>query len=122
MKYKNIHSALHNYVHSFKGGTNYFEDVHILEIITNEVRKSDSQSLTINLTTGEINPAKDYHQALIKSSKWYADNFADHLKRHNIDPSTIKDPRIHVYLDLRGLHYQIEADDDRGKEYAIEPA
>lgn len=101
---------------------NYFDGIHILEVIHNEVNKTPRRQLAIDLTTGEIDPEASYCRALVLSAKWYAGNFRSHLTKHQIDPDAITNPRIVAYADLAAIRFQIEADDDRGNEYAIEPS
>jgi hypothetical protein len=118
VKYKNIDSAIHNLGHSFMSGMNYFDDDHVMYEVEGIVRK-EPHEVWINFSTGDISPKGDYSRRLLKSVAHYRELLDDHLRRHNIDPSTLINVTLHHRLTKVGGQSVMLAVDDRGSEHRV---
>lgn len=118
MKYKNIDSAIHNLGHSFMSGMNYFEGDHVMYEVEALVRR-EPHEVWINFSTGDISPRGEYSSRLLKSVAHYQEWLGDHLRRHHIDPSALKNVTLHHRLTRLGGQSVMLAVDDRGVEHRV---
>jgi hypothetical protein len=118
VKYKNIDSAIHNLGHSFMSGMNYFDDDHVMYEVEALVRK-EPHEVSINFSTGDISPKGEYSKRLLKSVAHYREWLGDHLRRHNVDPSALKNVTLHHRLTRLGGESVMLAVDDRGVEHKV---
>lgn len=119
MKYKNIDSAIHNFGHSFMSGLNYFDDDHVIYEVEALVRR-EPHEVWINFSTGNITPRGEYSNRLLKSVAHYREWLGDHLRRHNVDPSLLKNVTLHHRLTRLGGESVMLAVDDRGVEHRVD--
>jgi hypothetical protein len=118
MKYKNIDSALHNLGHSFVGGTNYVDDGHVLYDVR-ELARSDPAGVSINFSTGELRAAGAGHERLAKAISLYRAGLAEHFRRHNVEPSSVREIVLHQIATPSGYETTVTAEDDRGVRHLV---
>ena len=118
MKYKNIDSAIHNLGHSFMSGMNYFDDNNVMYEVEALIRKKPHE-VSINFSTGDISPRGEYSQRLLKSVAHYREWLGDHLQRHNVEPSALRNVTLQHRLTRLGGETVMFAVDDRGVEHRV---
>jgi hypothetical protein len=118
VKYKRIDSAIHSLGHSFMGGTNYFDDDHVMYDVRSIVRQPPHE-LWINFSTGEIRPPREYPDRLLKSIAHCRGKLQQHFLSHQVDPGSLKDVTLHHRLTRLGGDTVMHAQDDRGVEHRI---
>ena len=100
------------------GGTNYFEDDHVMYDVRNIARQPPHE-LWINFSTGEVGPPREYPARLLKSIDHYRGRLAQHLLNHQVDPASLKDVTLHHRRTKLGEETIMHATDDRGVEHRV---
>ena len=117
MKYKRIKSALHNLGDSFLGLTNYFHDFQVLPEL-DELVRANPDGVSINLSTGTIDPDAGSARHLRQAVVAYRDRLAAHFHAEGVDLAVLQDIRVHYKPTAEGRGF-ISAVDDRGTEHRI---
>lgn len=114
MKYKNIHSAIHNLGHSFLSFMNYVDGTYIIDELF-DIR-SRGFDIEIDWLNNTFIPEAELTSNIRKSMAFYSENLTGHMKSQNIDLNLIQ--ALKLYWPANGKRY-MWAKDDRGKEYKI---
>jgi hypothetical protein len=118
MKYKQIHSAIHNFGHSFVSFNNYVDGEFILDLLPQLLRELPGNTLTVRFPAGTIEPDREYPSTLRKSVAYWAASYTDQLRSQGIDP----DGLIGLCLVLSlapGLRCEARAIDDRRRVHSV---
>jgi len=114
MKYKNIHSAIHNLGHSFLSLMNYVDGDYIIdELIT---IRSKGFDIEIDWLNNTFMPEEQLTPRIKKSMAYYFENLTRNMQSQNVDMDRIR--ALKLYWPTKGRKY-MWARDDRGKEYKI---
>lgn len=114
MKYKNIHSAIHNFGHSFTSLMNYVDDDYVID----ELRKihGAGNDISVDWLTAQFEPASMETPRIRKSIGYWKDTLDKHLLSQNVDPARLTQLRFRWPARQRKF---MEAVDDRGQAYKI---
>ena len=114
MKYKNIHSAIHNFGHSFLSLMNYVDGEYVIDEL-NEIR-AKGLDVEIDWLSGSFTPPGEITPRIKKAIEYYADGLREHMRAQHVDLDGIKAMKLH--LPAKGRKH-MWARDDRDKEYKI---
>ena len=114
MKYKNIHSAIHNFGHSFTSLMNYFDSDYVLDELVAIHQKGID--IEVDWKSGIFNPENQATTRIKKSITYYTEWLPKHLESHNVEIEKLE--TIKFVWPARQRKYMI-ATDDCGKEYKI---
>ena len=114
MKYKHIHSAIHNFGHSFTSLMNYVDGGYVID----ELADMHAQGLDIEVDwlSGSFKPAAFVSGRIRSSIGYWKDRLPNHLRRHEIEPAALTQ-LLFVWPAREGK--QMLAVDDRGKSYRV---
>ncbi|MCE9638046.1 MAG: hypothetical protein K8T90_20280 [Planctomycetes bacterium] len=116
MKRKTIPSALHNFGHSFLSFNNYVDDVFILDLLPEVVRRSGGR-LDIHFPSGRVEPPGDVPEALAKSIGYWSNDLSKHLDNHGIPMTVLGDVVLRITLTASGMRREVHATDELGRDY-----
>lgn len=114
MKYKNIHSAIHNFGHSFLSLMNYINNVYVRDQLWD--LRSQGHDIEIDWLAGTFAPADRITPVIAKSIDQYTATLNQHLLSHDVDPGCILELKLLMPARAR---ITIQALDDRNKVYRI---
>ena len=114
MKYKNIHSAIHNLGHSFLSLMNYVDGGYIIDELFNI--RSRGFDIEIDWLNNTFIPEEELTSKIKKSMAYYSENLTRNMQSQNVDLNRINALKLH--WPAKGRKY-MWAKDDRGKEYRI---
>jgi hypothetical protein len=114
MKYKNIHSAIHNFGHSFTSLMNYVDSDYVMD----ELAKIHAarRDISVDWLTGSFEPKQLETPRITKSIEYWRDSLSKHLASQNVEMNRLKE--IRFCWPTGGRKY-MEAIDDRGENYKI---
>jgi hypothetical protein len=118
MKYKNIDSALHNFGQSFVSLANYLDGDYVVDDVYEAVRHPPHE-LKINFSTGSAEPAGVCSPRVVHSIALYRKELPEHLQKHGLEPSILKDVTLIHRLTRLGHETVMKAVDDRAKEHSV---
>jgi len=122
MKYKRINSALRNFAHSFVSFNNYVDGAFVVDVLGDVLAKAPGARLEIHFPEGRVSPAGSYPEMLLKSVGYYAAGFTKQLAAEGVEANALRDTRIVVFGDRLGMHVDVIATDDRGRNHEIHVA
>lgn len=114
MKYKHIHSAIHNFGHSFTSLMNCVDGDYVIDEL-GKIR-SKGNDIEVDWLTGAFSPKDMTTQRIQKSIGYWRDGLKKHMIAQNVDLNAITDLKFRWPVNQR--KYML-AFDDRGKEYKI---
>jgi hypothetical protein len=114
MKYKNIHSAMHNLGASFTSLMNYMLDGYVIDDLTSI--HSQKFDIEIDWLSGTFAPEAMETARIRASIECYFSGLKRQFSRQNVDVAAITQLRFH--WPAGGRKY-MTATDDRGKTYEI---
>jgi hypothetical protein len=114
VKYKHIHSAIHNFGYSFTSLMNYVDGDYVIDELAKIHAKG--YDIEVDWLTGQFNPAKLATPRIQKSIKYWRDTLQKHMSSQNVDLKVISQFK---FLWPAGRRKHMVALDDRGKEYKI---
>ena len=118
MKYKRIDGALHNFAHSFLSFMNYVDDEHVVDELNVLLRKHSGR-LSINFSTGAIEPPHAETPRVRKSIGYWTATLEKHLTSEQVDPTQVADIVLHMRLTPKGYGHYVEAVDSRGVRHSV---
>jgi hypothetical protein len=117
MKYKNVDSFAHNFVHSFVSSTNYVDGGYIIDDLREAARK---MPISISwLPVPKVSPSQELlSNRVIKSIAYFQSWLPQHAEHHEIQLEHIRELRLEMYL-LPSYQLRCESVlvDDRDKEH-----
>jgi hypothetical protein len=118
MKYKNIKSMAHNFLHSFLSYENYLDNGYIVDDFRELARQAEGQRVGIHWLP-EGSPLPDNcTRRLTRAVAAYQDWLRKHAENHDVDLNHIKEFKTEMYMlpshQLSAEYYVL---DDRGREY-----
>jgi len=114
MKYKNIHSAIHNLGHSFLSLMNYVDGQYIIDELF-DIR-SRGFDIEIDWLNNTFIPGEELTSRIRKSMAHYSENLTGNMESQQVDMNCIK--ALELHWPAKGRKY-MWAKDDRGKEYKV---
>ena len=114
MKYKNIHSAIHNLGDSFVSLMNYVDDGYVIDDLAKI--HSKGYDIEINWKDGTFKPVEVVTPRIEKSIQFYLDNMLKHFSSQNVEYERLK--KLTFIWPSRNRKYMY-AECDKGKEYKI---
>ena len=114
MKYKHIHSAIHNFGHSFTSLINYVDNDYVMDELTKI--HTQGNDIEVDWLTGSFTPENLITPRIQKSIGYWRDSLEKHLASQKVDLPVLS--QLKFYWPARGRKYMF-ALDDRGKEYKI---
>jgi len=114
MKYKNIHSAIHNLGASFTSLMNYFLDGYVIDDL--ESIHNQRLDIEVDWLSGAFAPESLESARIRASIETYRAGVKRQFAQQNVDVDSITQLRFHWPAD--GRKYMV-ATDDRGKTYKI---
>lgn len=114
MGYKRIHSAIHNFAHSFVSLMNYVDGEYILDLLPKLLRDTPGHEIRFSLIDGTISPRREFHPAFLKAVACYRTRVVSHLESENVNSTMIRSFDFILFADVNGLVCRAEAIDDRG--------
>lgn len=112
MKYKHIHSAIHNFGHSFTSLMNYVDDDYVMDEL--EKIHATGNDIEVDWLTGTFSPEGMTTQRIQKSIGYWRDGLKEHMMSQNVDLNAITELKFRWPVRQRK---HMLASDDRGKEY-----
>jgi hypothetical protein len=114
MKYKNIHSAIHNFGYSFTSGMNYVDGEHVIYELANIHAKGID--IEVNWLSGSFSPVNFITPRIQKSIGYWRDSLEKHLESQNVNLTKLTELKFCWPANSRKF---MAAVDDRSKEYKI---
>ncbi len=114
MKYKNIHSAIHNLGHSFLSLMNYVDGKYVIDELVHI--RSKGVDIVIDWLNNIFIPGEELTPRIKKSMTYYSENLEKSMHSQSVDLNRIKVLKLHWPCNGRKYMW---AKDDRGKEYKI---
>ena len=114
MKYKHIHSAIHNFGHSFTSRNNYVDGAFVIDELTD--LHSKGNNIEVDWLTGRFSPETAATARISKSIDYWRVTLQNHLDTHEVDLPSIVELKF-IWL-ATGRKF-MSAIDDRGKSYKI---
>lgn len=114
MRYKNIHSAIHNFGASFTSLMNYFADGYVIDDL--ELIHRQRIDIEIDWLGGIFRPAENATDRIWISIKSYRSGLERHLLSENVELKSLVKLQFHWPVSGRKF---MAAVDDRGKDYKI---
>ncbi|EDM25287.1 hypothetical protein LNTAR_24948 [Lentisphaera araneosa HTCC2155] len=114
MKYKNIHSAIHNFGDSFFSLMNYVDNNYVIDDLENIHR--NGYDIEIDWINISFTPKEMVTKRILESISYRASYLKDHFKSQNVDIGAIKS--LYFKWPAKGRKY-MEATDDNSKKYKI---
>ena len=117
MKYKNVNSFAHNFIHSFVSFTNYVDGGYVIDDLRKAARKTP---ISISwLPVLKVSPSHELvSNRVIESITHFQSWLPQHAEHHEIELEHIRELRLEMYL---LPSYQLRCDavlvDDRNKEH-----
>ncbi|MEW9900967.1 hypothetical protein ABWL39_20295 [Chitinivorax sp. PXF-14] len=119
MKYKHIDAMLHNFGHSFVSLMNYVDDQYILDVLPELALHFPSYEIDINFANGQVSPAGEYPEVLLKSIAYWKDWLPKHITNQRLEAERLSDIRVRYRLTKMGHEIIVSTTDDRGKEHKV---
>jgi hypothetical protein len=114
MKYKHIHSAIHNFGDSFLSLMNYVDGGYVIDELTHI--HAQGLDIEVDWLSGRFQPEAAATGRIKKSVAFWCDHLRKHLESQRVELTRLKELRL--LWPARGRKY-MRAIDDRGKEYKI---
>jgi hypothetical protein len=120
MKYKNLRSFAHNFIHSFLSYSNYVDDVHVVEDLQQVARETTEGVISIAwLPELKVSPKLElFSPRVLKSAAVFQFWLPEHARKHGVQLEHIRELRLEMY---RLPSHQLRCDsvivDDRECEH-----
>jgi hypothetical protein len=115
MKYKNIKSAIHNFVYSFISDENYVDDDYVFSDLASI--HSQGHDITIDWLNSAFEPSNLCTERIQKSIEYWANGLTSLLKSQNVELESLKS--LHFIWPANKAHFML-ATDDRDVEHMKE--
>lgn len=114
MKYKHIHSAIHNFGHSFTSLMNFVDGDYVIDELARIHAKG--HDIEVDWLTGQFRPANFASPRIQKSIGYWRDSLEKHMVSQNVDLKALSELKFRWPVRQRK---HMVATDNRGKEYKI---
>jgi hypothetical protein len=118
VKYKNLKSFAHNFVHSFVSFTNYFDDGYVIDDLREAARKPHEGPISINWIPETLPNKELLSERVLNSISHFRSWLPEHAKNHEVELEHVREFRLEIYrLSSHQLRIDAVIVDDRSHEH-----